>query len=183
MLLRVGAVCIMFSRDVEMWMMLRVSHTKKNSVIAAAAFIVIACSKEAAPPITPTTPLVEQSATDPKPARIEAFQGKFAPGGIAASYRATFSDGQIKSLEETREPNAATGAYEFLGARLMKYQGTALGSTQKIELAFDQQGKLLVNRAGDKEVSAEEISAIRDRAQSLRSHAVAHHNVRDHDKP
>jgi hypothetical protein len=173
----------MFSRDVEMWMMLRVSHTKKNLVTAAAVFIVAACSKEPATPITPTTPLVEQSAADPEAARIEEFDGKFAPGGIAASYRATFSDGQIKSLEETREPNAQTGAYEFLGARLMKYQGAALRSAERIELQFDQQGKVLVNRAGDKAASAEEISAIRDRAQSLRSHAVAHHDVRDHDKP
>jgi hypothetical protein len=169
----------MFSRDVEMWMMLRVSHTKKILITTTAVFIVAACSKE---PATPT-PLVEQSAADPKAARIEEFDGKFAPGGIATSYRATFSDGQIKSLEETREPNAQTGAYEFLGARLMKYQGVALRSAEKIELQFDQQGKVLVNRAGGKAASAEEISAIRDRAQSLRSHAVAHHDVRDHDKP
>ncbi len=173
----------MFSRDVEMWMMLRVSHTKKISLTAAAVFIVAACSKEPGLPITPTTPLVEQSAADPEAARIEEFDGKFAPGGIAASYRATFSDGQIKSLEETREPTAQTGAYEFLGARLMKYQGAALRSAERIELQFDQQGKILVNRAGDKAASAEEISAIRDRAQSLRSHAVAHHDVRGHDDP
>ena len=161
-------------------MMLRVSRTKKI-IVAVAVFMVAACSKEAATPAT--TPLVEQSAADPNPARVEEFQGKFAPGGIATSYRATFSDGQIKSLEETREPSAQTGAYEFHGARLMKYQGAALNSTDRVELEFDQQGKVVVSRAGDKEVSAEEISAIRDRAQSLRSHAVANHDIRGHDKP
>lgn len=163
-------------------MMLRVLPTKKISVCAA-VFIVAACSKEPTTPNVPSTPLVEQSAADPKAVRIEEFRGQFAPGGIAASYRATFSDGQIKSLEETREPNAQTGTYEFQGARLMKYQGAALGSSDKVELEFDERGKVVVSRAGDNEVKAEEISAIRDRAQSLRSHAVAHHGVRGHDDP
>jgi capsular polysaccharide biosynthesis protein len=166
----------MFSRDVEMWMMLRVSQTKKI-LVAAAMFIVAACSKQ---PSAPTPPLVEQSAADVKVVHIEEFDGKFAPGGIAASYRATFSDGQIKSLAETRDASAQTGTYEFKGARLMKYQGAALSSGEKIELEFDERGKVLVSRAGDKEVNAEEISAIRDRAQSLRSHAVATHDVRSH---
>jgi hypothetical protein len=172
----------MFSRDMEMWMMLRVSDTKKNFVLAA-MFIVAACSKQPEPSATPTTPLVERSAADSKAVRTEETDGKLAPGGIAASYRATFSDGQIRSLEETREPGTLKGVYEFQGARLMKYQGAALSSAEKIELEFDQRGKVLVSRAGDKEVSAEETSAIRDRAQALRSHAVAQHDLRGHDKP
>lgn len=165
-----------------MWMKLRVSLSKKFFSLAA-ALAVVACSKESASPATPPTPLVEQSAADPKRARIEEFQSNFAPGGIAATYRATFRDGHIASLEETREPNAQTGTYEFRGARLMKYQGAALGSTANIQLEFDEKGKVLVSRAGDEEVDAEEISAIRDRAQSLRSHAVAQHDVQGHDKP
>lgn len=163
--------------------MLRVSHTKKIFVVAA-MFMVAACSKQSeTPQPSAATPLVEQSAADPHPGRIEELHGKFAPGGIAATYRATFSDGQIKSLEETREGNAESAAYEFLGARLMKYRGAALSSADLIELEFDERGKVLVSRAGDKEVNPEEISAIRDRAQSLRSHAVAIHGVRGHDKP
>jgi hypothetical protein len=171
----------MFSRNVARWMMLRVSVTKK--IFVASLFIVTACSKEPAPPSASTVPLVEQRAADAQPARIEEIQGKFAPGGIAATYLATFSDGQIKAVAETRESDGQSGAYEFHGARLMKYQGAALSSAEKIELEFDQQGKVLVSRAGDKEVSPEEISAIRDRAQSLRSHALAHHDMRGHDKP
>lgn len=163
-------------------MKLPVSLTQKNFVIVA-LFIVAACSKEAAVPVTPSTPLVEQSAADPKAAPVEEFRGKFAPGGIEASYRATFSEGQIQTLEETRQPDARIGSYEFRGARLMKYQGAALGSTANIVLEFDERGKVLVARDGDKAVSAEEIAAIRDRAQSLRSHAVAHRDVRGHDKP
>lgn len=183
LLLRVGAICRMFSRNVQMWMKLHVSPTKKIFAVVA-LFTAAACSQE--PPTTTaptTTPLVEQSAADPKAVRIEEFQGKFAPGGIAASYRATFRDGHIASLEETRDPNALTGAYEYRGARLMKYHGVGLSSTANIELEFDQQGKVLVSRAADKEVSTEEISAIRDRAQALRSHAIAQHDVQGHDKP
>lgn len=169
----------MFSRNLEMWMMLRVSVTK-NFFVLAALFIAAACSKQPAPPSAPTTPLVEQGAADARADRVEEFRGRFAPGGIATSYRATFSNGQIQSLEETRDANALTGAYEFHGARLMKYRGAALSSSAQIELAFDEQGKLLVNSAG---VSPQEISALRDRAQSLRSHALAHRDVLGHDKP
>lgn len=163
-----------------------VSHSQKIFLVCAAlSLLLTGCSKQQTPP---STPLVEQRAADatslPKEdiAR-EEFRGSFAPGGIEAQYRATFSEGKIQSLQETRKATSQTGTYEFLGARLMKYRGAALGSTQDIELEFDQQGKVLVARSGDKDVSAEEISAIRDRAQSLRSHAVAQHAVQGHDKP
>ncbi|MET0533727.1 MAG: hypothetical protein ABW171_05835 [Steroidobacter sp.] len=147
-------------------------------------FTLVACSKESSPPAAaPSTPLVEQGAADAEPARIEEFRGKFSPGGIEANYVATFSDGRIEKMQETRQPDAGIGAYEFRGARLMKYRGAALKSAASIELEFDQQGKVLVARAGDTEVSMDEITAIRDRAQSLRSHAVAHFDVRGHDKP
>jgi len=163
----------------EMWMKLPVSLTQKFFIVAL-SFIVAACSKESS---TPSTPLVEPSAADSNPARVEEFGSKFAPGGVEGSYVATFSDGQITALSETRQPNAQTGAYEFRGARLMKYRGAALSSAANIELEFDLRGKVLVARAGDKEVNATEIAAIRDRAQSLRSHAVAHHDMRGHDEP
>src|SRR5688500_5361273 len=117
-----------------MWMRVFVSLTQKISIVVV-SFIAVACSKE---PTTPTTtspsatPLVERSAADPKPTPTEEFRGKFAPGGIQASYRAIFSAGQIQQLEETREPSPQSGrqsgTYEFRGARLMKYRGAALGS-------------------------------------------------------
>lgn len=146
----------------------------------ASSLLAAACSKEQPP--APSAPLVEQRAADPAPTPKEEFNGSFAPGGIAATYRATFSDGRIQSLEETREPTSQTGTYEFRGARLMKYRGAALGSNEHVELEFDLQGKVLSARAGDKDVSAAELAAIRDRAQSLRSHAVAQHAVQGHDR-
>jgi hypothetical protein len=145
-----------------------------------ATLLVAACSKEAPKSDSHGTPLVEQSAADSAPAADE-FRGSFAPGGIDATYTATFNEGKIQRLEETRTATSQTGTYEFLGARLMKYHGAALKSNDTLQLEFDQQGKVVVARAGDKEASTEEISAIRDRAQSLRSHAVALHDVRGHD--
>jgi hypothetical protein len=146
----------------------------------ALSLIAASCSKEPTDTAPNSIPLVEQRAADPPPA-TEEYRNAFAPGGIAATYRATFSDGKIQSLEETRTATSQTGTYEFLGARLMRYRGAALGSNDIIELEFDEQGKVLVARAGDQEVGAEEIAAIRDRARALRSHAVAQHDVQGHD--
>jgi hypothetical protein len=156
--------------------------THRTSLLVATILLAAGCSKQSPPPTTPSTPLVEQRAADPVPRPAEEFRGSFAPGGIAATYRAKFSDGKIQSLEETRKPSSQTGTYEFLGARLMKYRGAALQSADTIELEFDEQGKVLKAQASGKEVSAEEITAIRDRAQSLRSHAVSQHSVQGHDQ-
>ncbi len=157
-----------------------VQRPAQISAIITTLLLAAACSKQPPPSAPSSAPLVEQSAADPAHAPDE-FRGSFAPGGVAATYRATFNEGKIQRLEETRAATSQTGTYEFVGARLLKYQGAALGSNDTIELEFDQQGKVLVARAGDKVMSAEEISAIRDRAQSLRSHAVAQHDVHGHD--
>ena len=156
--------------------------THRISLLIATMLLAAGCSKESSPPATPSTPLVEQRAADSVQKPTEEFNGSFAPGGIAATYRAKFSDGKIQSLEETRKASSQTGTYEFLGARLMKYHGAALNSTDTLELEFDDQGKVLKARAGDKDASAEQITAIRDRAQTLRSHAVAQHSVKGHDQ-
>lgn len=160
--------------------MLTVPSPRLSSLIVVV--MLAACSKEPPPATPPSAPLVEQSAADPKQTATDEFRGSFAPGGIAATYRATFSEGKIQRLEETRKATSQTGTYEFLGARLMKYHGAALGSSDTIELVFDEQGKVVTARAGDKDVSPEEIAAIRDRAQSLRSHAVSQHSVQGHDR-
>lgn len=153
--------------------------SKQSSAVITTLLLAAGCSKEPPAAAPPSAPLVEQRAADAVPATDE-FRSSFAPGGIAATYRATFNDGKIQSLEETRTATSRSGTYEFLGARLMKYSGAALGSSDAIELEFDQQGKVLLARAGEKDVNPDEITAIRDRAQSLRSHAVAQHAVQGH---
>lgn len=149
---------------------------------ALAVTLTLAACSEEPPPSQPSAPLVERSAADAVQPEAEELRSSFAPGGVEATYRATFRNGQIQHLLETRKATSQSGTYEFRGARLMKYRGAALGASEVIELEFDAQGKVLLARAGDKEVSAEEISAIRDRAQSLRSHALAQHDLRSHDR-
>ena len=83
---------------------------------------------------------------------------------------------------ETRNGTSQTATYEFLGARLIKYSGAALKSNDHVELELDPSGKLIRASAGDKEASQEEVTAIRDRAQSLRSHAVSQYEVKGHDR-
>lgn len=153
--------------------------------LVAALMAFAGCSKEAAAPaaaVSNPTPLVERGAVDSPATHSEELRSSFAPGGIAATYRATFSGDQIKALHETRTAEQRQGDYEFLGARLMKYSGAALGSANILQLEFNERGKVLVARAGADTASDEEITAIRDRAQSLRSHAVAQRAVRGHDK-
>nr|WP_298718857.1 hypothetical protein [uncultured Steroidobacter sp.] len=156
--------------------------TPTISLLIATLLLAAGCSKQPESSAPPSQPLVELSAADPQPAATQQFRSSFAPGGIAATYRAEFKEGKIQSLEETRGANSQTGSYEFLGARLMKYRGAALSSNDSIELQFDEQGKVLQARAGDRSVSAEEITAIRDRAQSLRSHAVSQYAVKGHEQ-
>lgn len=156
--------------------------TPRLPLLIATLLLATACSKAPKPATAPSKPLVEQSAADPARGSTDEFHGSFALGGIDTTYSATFKEGKIQSLEETRKATSQTGTYEFLGARLMKYSGAALDSNDTLELVFDQQGKVITAKAGDKEVSAEEITAIRDRAQSLRSHAVARYAVKGHDK-
>lgn len=156
--------------------------TPRCPLLLATLLLSAGCSKESTPIATPSTPLVEQRAADPVQKPSDEFRGSFAPGGIAATYRAKFSEGKIQSLEETRKASAQSGTYEFLGARLMKYHGAALNSNDMLELEFDEQGKTVKAKAGEKDASAEQITAIRDRAQSLRSHAVSQYNVKGHEQ-
>ena len=165
-------------------MSLIVSRWQNIFLVVATVLAIVGCSKEPAPAsaATPSKPLVEVDRV-PSPTRpADEYRGFFAPGGIAAEYRATFSEGHLGTIEERRTADGRTADYRFQGARLLKYQGAALGSADAVQLEFDLQGKVLVARAGEKNVSPEEISAIRDRAQSLRSHAVALYAVRGHEQ-
>ncbi len=73
------------------------------------------------------------------------------------------------------------GEYELRGARLLQYSGEGLTSADTIELRFSLQGVLEAAKSGSGGgVSQEEISAIRERAQLLRSHALAQKTTRDH---
>jgi hypothetical protein len=139
-----------------------------------------ACSKEPSAPPPPSTPLAaaippaQGAASD-----AHTLSSRINAGGIAATYAATFAAEQQLRIAEQRA-DSRKGEYEFRGARLLHYSGSGLSSADPIELRFDLQGVLTLSKAGTGPVPAEEVSAIRERAQLLRSHALAQKTTRDH---
>ena len=137
-----------------------------------------ACSKQPAPPqSTPLAPAIapaEQAA-----ANASTLSGQLNAAGIAAKYDATFADGEQLRIVEQRA-DSRTGEYEFRGARLLHYSGGGLKSADPIELRFSLQGAVESAKGSAGAVAPEEISAIRERAQLLRSHALAQKNNHNH---
>jgi hypothetical protein len=137
-----------------------------------------ACSKEPAPPqSTPLAPVISpaKSAT----ANAPTLRGHLNAAGITARYDATFADGEQLHIVEQRA-DSRTGEYEFRGARLLHYSGNGLSSADSIELRFSLQGAMELAKSSAGAVAPEEISAIRERAQLLRSHALAQKNNHNH---
>jgi hypothetical protein len=137
-----------------------------------------ACSKEPAPaqstPLAPANTPTQAATTD-----AHTLSSRISAAGIAAKYDATFEDGERLRIVEQRADSRA-GEYEFRGARLLHYSGAGLSTADPIELRFDMQGALQLAKAGAGSVPPQEISAIRERAQLLRSHALAQKTSRDH---
>ncbi|HKQ16437.1 MAG TPA: hypothetical protein VJT80_23675 [Steroidobacteraceae bacterium] len=137
-----------------------------------------ACSKEPAPP--PSTPLAPAiTPTKTATSNAHASSGHINAAGIAAKYDATFGDAEQLRIVEQRA-DSRSGEYEFRGARLLHYSGSGLSSAEPIELRFNLQGAVELAQSGAGTVSPQEISAIRERAQLLRSHAVAQKTGHDH---
>ena len=130
-----------------------------------------ACSKEPAPPqSTPLAPAI--APTKAATAAAPALSSQVNAAGISAKYDATFEDGERLRIVEQRA-DSRSGEYEFRGARLLRYSGSGLSSARAIELRFSLEGALELAKSGAGTVPPEEISAIRERAQLLRSHALA----------
>jgi hypothetical protein len=137
-----------------------------------------ACSKEPAPP--QVAPLVT-APTQPAPAAAaHKVSSRLSAAGIAATYEATFEkDEQVRIAEQRAD--SRHGEYEFRGARLLHFSGNGFASAEPIELRFTLQGAIeLAQSSSGGTVAPEEISAIRERAQLLRSHALAQKSNRDH---
>jgi hypothetical protein len=160
---------------------IRAVATRTAILLSAILLTMGACSKQPAPPAQPTSaaPLVTSSAQTGESQRDEAIAGKLVAAGVAATYHASFAADQLQRIVETRA-EAGTGEYEFQGARLMRYTGNALSNDGTIELGFDLQGAVKISKSGSGAVPADEVSAIRTRAQLLRSHALAQRATRSH---
>jgi hypothetical protein len=140
-----------------------------------------ACSKEPPTPPPPSTPLVTAPAPAPELAAAPAntLSSHINAAGIAATYEATFGEQEQLRIAEQRA-DSRHGEYEFRGGRLLHYSGSGLSSAEPIEVGFDLQGVMTLSKAGSGPVPAAEVSAIRERAQLLRSHALAQKTSRDH---
>jgi hypothetical protein len=147
--------------------------------IAASMLAAASCSKQQPDQPTAPTPLVQQDVYIPQGA--QEIRGKLHAGGINTTYRSFFHEGSLELIIEARDNNTGGGAYEFMGARLTKYRGAGLTSPANVELDLDLAGKIVRARAGSSDASADEIAAIRNRAQLLRSHALTQRTVHEHE--
>jgi hypothetical protein len=141
-----------------------------------------ACSKQPEPAAqpTPSTPLVTTAAqTQQKITEANTLSSHINADGLEATYEASFAANEQLRITEQRA-DSHSGEYEFRGARLLHYCGSGVSSPQPIELRFDLNGALTLSKAGAGPAPAQEISAIRERAQLLRSHALAQKTTRDH---
>jgi hypothetical protein len=139
-----------------------------------------ACSKEPSASPPSSTPLVAAVPQSPRASEdAHTLSSHINAAGVAATYEATFGAQEQLRIAEQRA-DSRNGEYEFRGARLLRYSGAGLSSPGMIELRFDLQGALTLSKAGAGAVAAEEVSALRERAQLLRSHALAQRMTREH---
>ncbi|HVF15564.1 MAG TPA: hypothetical protein VNA21_01595, partial [Steroidobacteraceae bacterium] len=115
------------------------------------------------------------------PADANVTRAKLNASGVAAEYAARFDSEKLVSITEERQPQTGstlTGQYTYQGARLLRYQGAKVTEPAQLDLQFDLQGGLQSGRGAN--IDDEEIAAIRNRAQLLRSHALAQRATRHH---
>jgi hypothetical protein len=164
----------------------KMMHGMRRPIWVAATTILImailaACSK-APQPVSESAPA---NAIAPLPAAsASVLRVETMIGGIATEYAASFETERLYRIVEHRRFESATpggeyeGEYEFEGARLLRYRGARLRDAAPLDLQFDMQGMLQSGR--DPNVSDDEIDELRNRAQLLRSHALARRATKLH---
>ena len=146
-----------------------------------AALLIMGCSEKREAPAQ--APRAAATATEDRPAQNDpnTTRAKLNALGIPTDYAARFDADKLVSIAEQRQPpGGATldGEYFFEGARLIRYRGAKVSQPARLDLQFDMQGALQSGAGPD--VTPDDIVAIRDRAQLLRSHAVAQRSARGH---
>jgi len=142
---------------------------------------VIGCGDKSAPPVqsvqdTQAITSAPAPTNDPNITRA-----KLNAHGVPSEYAAEFVDEKLVKINEQRQSvasQALVGEYTFQGGRLLSYRGAKAQQPAALDLQFDLQGTLLSGRGPD--VTDEDIATIRDRAQLLRSHALAQRAARGH---
>ena len=145
------------------------------AVLLVATLMLGACSERQ--PTAPDTPWLPESG--------DIVRAEVTLGGVLTSYSAYFETDQLRRITEIRKPAPGstdkehTGEYVFNGARLTQYQGIAIGSPRHIQLTLDMRG-VLTNSSGD--IDDSELAAVRNRAQLLRSLALAKRGTQSHSR-
>lgn len=163
--------------------------TPGRAILALIAAVTLSsCTEQPSPTAAPVPPQATSTeaaatagpATDPR----DTVKANASPGGVPTAYVAYFDAEQLQRIAETRKTGGAgtaRGEYFFYGARLTQYRGAALNDGSSIELNFDVQGALAASNPGaGKAISDEEVAAIRNRAQLLRSLALARRATQSH---
>lgn len=150
-------------------------HTSRYIAIFAAALLT-SCSKAPAP----GEPQAPPAAAALPPESENVLHAELSSGATHIEYAAQFEADQLTRIVEHRRRDGAVfeGEYEFKGARLLHYSGTKLADSTMLDLRFDMQG-VLQSGAGPN-VSEEDVRAVKNRAQLLRSHALAQKDTRGH---
>lgn len=145
------------------------------------ASLLAGCARqEPAPPPAPPSDAAAHATTVSDDTQ-DAPRAKLNGNGMAADYSARFEAGQLVRIDEERQAQggaALPGEYTYQGARLLRYRGARLTAPATLDLQFDMQGALL--SGGGPDLDEAEVAAIRNRAQLLRSHALAQRASREH---
>ena len=158
-------------------------HSSDRASVAVAlltiSLSIAGCSKKPPELAGPMRPAGEPvTATNDS---IEVLDSQLTAGGTQVTYRGTFVNGALERIAETRASSAQTGEYQFRGARLLHYAGPSPTGDAVIDVQFSMQGAV-TSATSDRQaqISTEEISAVRTRAELLRNHALAQRSVRSH---
>lgn len=152
------------------------SHAASALTALLLTLFVAGCSK---PPSAKTGPLV----TAPEhPDASPAVRATLTLGSTQSNYTAHLTNGRVASIDEARTANgnSSQGTYSFYEARLMKYTGDALTSSGHEEIEFDLHGAIKRSQSDAGTPSTDEIGAIRNRAELLRSYALTQQTIQAH---
>jgi hypothetical protein len=153
----------------------------KSTLLTVTLVVALAACSDGSTPQSAAARVTSRTAPSPLEAEPGALHAKLNVGGIPAEYVAHFEASQLARIDEQRQaPNSAPlrSEYTFKGARLLSYRGAKLSDVAQLDLQFDMQGVLQSGQGPN--VSDEEIAAIRNRAQLLRSHALGQRATKMH---
>lgn len=154
-------------------------HCSNVFVLSACSLLLLGCENKTAPAPEPEPKTDATASTDANDPNVT--RAKLNAHGVPAEYAAHFMDEKLVTISERRDSRAGAtreGEYTFQGGRLLRYRGAKVRDAAMLDLQFDLQGVLQSGRGPD--VTEEDIMMIRDRAQLLRSHALAQRAARSH---